>query len=186
MTPILTERSFDIITHSAKQTHRLGERLGRLLQPGDVVCLQGSLGSGKTCLTQGIGAGLGVSSTVRSPTFVLIREHAPDGDKPCLYHVDLYRIKEASDTLSLGLEEYLFGDGVTVIEWAERAMEIMPKMRLWVTLTHLDYTKRSLVFEASGERHMEVLLALKADLFGSGTQLPLETEGKRASDASSH
>lgn len=175
MTPILTDRSFDMITHSSKQTHRLGERLGRLLRPGDVVCLQGSLGSGKTCLTQGIGLGLGVSGTVRSPTFVFIREHAPIDDGPCLYHVDLYRINDSSAALRLGLEEYLYGDGVTVIEWAEHAMEIMPEVRLWVTLTHLDYTKRSLLFEASGERHMEIMLSLKADLFGSPSQPSLAT-----------
>ena len=172
-----------LLSRSPAETQALGQALGLAACPGDLILLWGNLGSGKTCLVQGIARGLDVQDSVRSPTFVLVTQHP---GRLMLYHIDLYRIKEASAASSLGLEEYLFGGGVTVIEWAERAVENMPKMRLWVTLTHLDYTKRSLVFEASGERHMEILLALKADLFGSGTQLPLEARGKRASDASSH
>lgn len=164
--PILTEHSFDLITHSAEHTFRVGERLGRLLGPGNVVCLQGDLGSGKTCLTQGIGAGLRVSGIVRSPTFVLVNEHDPMDDGPRLYHVDLYRVKDYRDAQALGLEDYLYGEGVTVIEWAEHALEIMPSERLWINLAYLDYGKRSLIFDASGECHMGVLLSLKETLYG--------------------
>lgn len=167
MTPILTERSFDIITHSAEQTERVGKRLGRLLEPGNVVCLQGDLGSGKTCLTQGIGLGLNASGTINSPTFVFINEHAPQNDGPYLYHVDLYRIHGSGEALALGVEDYIYGDGVTVIEWSDRAIEIMPPHRLWVTLTYLSESKRSLLFEASGEPYIRLLKALKAELFGS-------------------
>ena len=166
MSPILTGQSFDIITHSPDQTFRVGERLGHLLKPGDVVCLQGNLGSGKTCLTQGIGAGLEVSGVISSPTFVYVSEHAPAGCGPYLYHVDLYRIKDYWDALASFFEPYMYGDGVTVIEWADSAMEIMPDERLWVTLTYLDYTKRTLLFEAKGGHHVETLSALKEELYG--------------------
>ena len=185
MSPILTDRSFDIITHSREQTFRVGQRLGRVLGPGDVVCLQGTLGSGKTCLTQGIGAGLAVSGTIRSPSFVLIREHEPSDAGPCLYHIDLYRIRDAADAFALGIEDYLYSDGVTVIEWAERAQELVSAERLWITLTYLDYTKRCLLFEASGEHHVEMLAKLRAELFSPTTQRPTATR-TRALDASSH
>lgn len=165
MTPILTDHSFDIISHSPAQTLRIGERLGRLLRGGDVVCLQGALGTGKTCLTQGIGAGLGVGGVISSPTFVFIEEHPPLGKGPYLYHVDLYRLDDANAILALGVEDYLYSDGVTVIEWAERAREIMPRERLWITLSHLEYTKRSLLFEATGARYIELLALLRAELF---------------------
>jgi len=180
MAPILTDHSFDIITHSAEHTARLGELLGRLLRAGDLVCLQGELGSGKTCLTQGIGAGLGVAGTICSPTFVLVNELPPSGDGPFLYHIDLYRILDAYDALSLGLEEYVHGDGVVVIEWAERVQEYLPKSRLWITLTYLEDTKRCLLFEASGARYEALLDELRAALFGhKGQPRPSQDEGSR-------
>ncbi|MBM3187932.1 MAG: tRNA (adenosine(37)-N6)-threonylcarbamoyltransferase complex ATPase subunit type 1 TsaE [Chloroflexi bacterium] len=166
VTPIITENALDVITHSPKQTHLLGARLGALLRPGDVVCLQGDLGTGKTCLTQGIGAGLDVVGVIHSPTFVYINEHQPANVGPYLYHVDLYRIQDYFDALSLGLEDYVYGNGVTVIEWAERAIEIIPAQRLWVTLTYLDHTKRRLFFEASGARYREILRTLERELYG--------------------
>ena len=165
MSPIITDRAFDIITHSQDQTRRIGQLLAKFLQPGDVVCLQGELGSGKTCLAQGIGAGLGVSATISSPTFVYINEYsAPDGG-PYLYHVDLYRIEDLCDAFALGLEDYMYGDGVTVIEWAERAAELMPKNRLWITLSYVDYTKRSLYFQATGEHYVDLVTKLRSILF---------------------
>ncbi|MFP3895476.1 MAG: tRNA (adenosine(37)-N6)-threonylcarbamoyltransferase complex ATPase subunit type 1 TsaE [Anaerolineales bacterium] len=167
MSPILTDRSFDIITHSAKQTRLIGERLGYLLEPGSVVCLQGALGTGKTCLTQGIGAGMGVKGVIHSPTFVYINEHAPRGSGPYLYHVDLYRIQDYMDALALGIEDYIYGNGVTIIEWAERAQDIMPEERLWITISYLDYdSKRRIQFEASGEEYIQILLSLKGILWG--------------------
>jgi tRNA threonylcarbamoyladenosine biosynthesis protein TsaE len=168
VTPILTDQALETISHSATQTLRIGKLLGELLRPGDVVCLQGDLGSGKTCLTQGIGLGLHVAGTISSPTFVFISEHAPSGVGPYLYHADLYRIEEPNAVFSLGLEDYMYGDGVTVIEWAERAAEFVPSERLWITLTYVDYTKRSLRFEACGQHYVEILAAFKAQLFKRG------------------
>jgi tRNA threonylcarbamoyladenosine biosynthesis protein TsaE len=174
--PILTDHSFDIISHSPTQTFHLGERLGRLLRPGDVICLQGNLGTGKTCLTQGIGAGLRVSGTINSPTFVFINEHSALDAGPSLYHVDLYRVDDPSEVFALGLEDYMYGDGVTVIEWAERASEFMPTQRLWITLSYVDYTKRSLLLEASGAHYLELLTAFKADLYARKTPRPPQSE----------
>jgi len=133
--------------------------------------LQGDLGSGKTCLTQGIGVGLGVTGTICSPTFVLVNELPPSGDGPFLYHIDLYRILDAYDALSLGLEEYVHGDGVVVIEWAERVREYLPKNRLWITLTYLEDTKRCLQFDAAGPRYVALLDELREALFGRKAQL---------------
>ena len=102
---------------SVEQTRRLGATLGRLLQPGDVLLLEGELGAGKTALTQGIGAGLGVRSVINSPTFTILKEYT--GRLP-LYHFDLYRIESPEEVYALGFEDYFAGDGVCVVEWAER------------------------------------------------------------------
>lgn len=168
--PISTHRTLELITHSPAQTCQLGWLLGRLLRPGDVVCLQGELGSGKTCLARGVGSGLGVSGVVRSPSFVLINEHPSTGSGPRFYHVDLYRIRGVADALALGLEEYLYGDGVTVIEWAERARKVIPSERLWITLSHLGLARRSLVLEAWGAHYLEMLTTLKDSPFAHKVQ----------------
>lgn len=153
--------SFELVTRSARETFDIGVRLGSLLAPGDTVCLEGDLGSGKTCLTQGIGRGMGVNDVITSPTFVLINEYTPSGRGARLYHVDLYRIEREDDLVSLGLEDYIYGNGITVIEWAERARDYMPRERLWVTLTYLDPSSRLLRFEASGAHYEEVVGALR-------------------------
>jgi tRNA threonylcarbamoyladenosine biosynthesis protein TsaE len=166
VTPILTENSLDFISHSAEQTRRVGERLGRLLHSGDVVCLEGDLGAGKTCLTQGIGRGLGVSAAITSPTFIIVNQYQLPERGRTLYHVDLYRVETAAEAQATGLEELFFGDGICVIEWAERVREILPLDRLWVILRHVDETKRELRFEAQGERFHALLDRFRQDAFG--------------------
>jgi len=146
-----------LISHSAIHTRRIGECLGRLLEHGDVICLEGNLGTGKTCLTQGIGRGLGVTSAITSPTFVIIGEYPLPAHGRRLYHIDLYRVHTNAETRALGLTEYLYGDGICVIEWAEQAMDILPDHRLWITLRHLGDTKRELGFHASGKRYTDLL-----------------------------
>ncbi len=153
--------SIELVTHSAQETFDIGTRLGALLAPGDTVCLEGDLGSGKTCLTQGIGHGMGVNDVITSPTFVLINEYTPSQRGARLYHVDLYRIEHEDDLVTLGLEDYIYGNGITVIEWAERARDYMPRARLWVTLTYLDPHSRRLRFEATGAHYQEVVRALR-------------------------
>ena len=99
MAPVLDERSLDFISHSEAQTRRLGVRLGELLQGGDVICLVGELGAGKTCLAQGIGRGLGVEGPITSPSFTLINEYRQEQARLAFYHIDLYRIGDAKEFL---------------------------------------------------------------------------------------
>jgi tRNA threonylcarbamoyladenosine biosynthesis protein TsaE len=165
--PILDEHTLDFISHSPEQTRRYGARLGALLRAGDVIGLEGDLGSGKTCLTQGIGQGMGIVEPITSPTFTLIAEHRPPPPAPTLYHVDLYRLDDAvSEALTFGLDDYLYGEGVCVIEWAERAEAALPRERLWITLRHLDDSKRGLVIKAQGARYDELTQAFRQDAFG--------------------
>lgn len=166
MTPILTANSLDFVSHSAEQTRRVGQRLGRLLQGGDVICLEGALGAGKTCLTQGIGRGLGVTSAITSPTFIIVNEYPLPDRGHRLYHIDLYRVETPAEACATGLEDYFYGDGVCVIEWAERVLEILPDERLWITLRHMDDTKREFLLHAQGERYSDLLLRFRQEAFG--------------------
>ncbi len=113
----------EIITKSTEETLRLGTILGSLLQKGDVIGLFGDLGTGKTVFTQGIARGLKVEDYVTSPTFTLINEYS--GSLP-LFHFDVYRLDDPEELLELGYEEYFFGEGVTVIEWAEKIEDYLP------------------------------------------------------------
>lgn len=165
--PILDEHTLDFVSHSPSQTHRFGVRLGLLLQSGDIVCLEGELGTGKTCLTQGIGEGMEVVEPITSPTFTLIAEHRPTTPKPILYHIDMYRLNAAvSEALAIGLDDYLLGDGVCVIEWADRIQAALPAERLWITLRHLDDSKRGIVMNATGRRYKELLREFRRIAFG--------------------
>jgi tRNA threonylcarbamoyladenosine biosynthesis protein TsaE len=166
VTPILTANSLDFISHSAEQTRRVGQRLGRLLQGGDVICLEGALGAGKTCLTQGIGRGLGVTSAITSPTFIIVNEYPLPDRGYKLYHIDLYRVQTAAEACATGLEDHFYGDGVCVIEWAERVLEILPDDRLWITLRHMDDTKREFLLDAQGERYKDLLQRFRQEAFG--------------------
>ena len=166
MSPILNERSLDFVSHSEAQTRRLGARLGELLQGGDVLCLAGELGSGKTRLVQGIGQGLGIEGPITSPSFTLINEYRQERARLPLYHVDLYRVEEARETLSLGLDEYFYGDGVCVVEWADRAPDALPAEHLWIELRHLEETKRSLLMKAVGQRYEKLLREFRRRAFG--------------------
>jgi len=146
-----------VVTESAGETLALGERLGGLLRPGDVVALYGELGSGKTVLTKGIARGLGVEADVHSPTFTLIHEHA--GPIP-LFHVDLYRIEGEAEVESIGVEEYIEAGGVTVIEWAEKMRSVLPAERLDIALRVTGDTRRELVFETDSARMKAVVQEL--------------------------
>jgi len=105
------------ITHNTEETRAVGEALGSVAEPGDVLWLHGALGAGKTEMTKGVAAGLGSGDPVSSPSFALIHEY--HGGRLPLYHADLYRLETAA-ALDLGLEDYLEGEGVTVVEWGER------------------------------------------------------------------
>jgi tRNA threonylcarbamoyladenosine biosynthesis protein TsaE len=165
--PILDEHTLDFISHSPDQTRRFGARLGALLRASDVIGLEGDLGSGKTCLTQGIGQGMGIVESITSPSFTLIAEHRPPPPAPTLYHIDLYRLDDAvGEALAFGLDDYLYGEGVCVIEWAERVEAALPQDRLWIRLRHLAISKRGIVIVAQGPRYDELVQAFRRDAFG--------------------
>jgi len=167
--PIVANPTLDFVSHSTGQTQRIGSRLGEMLQAGDVILLEGPLGSGKTLLTQGIAQGLGVSDLVTSPSFTLINEYRPrdTGSRLPLYHVDLYRLADAApEAVAMGIEEYLYGDGVTVIEWAERAAEILPPEHLHIRLSIVSDSKRGVLMTPHGQRYIELLREFKHRAFG--------------------
>ena len=165
--PILNEQMLDIISHSEAQTRRLGARLAALLSPGDVIALAGGLGTGKTRFAQGVGLGLGVTEPITSPTFTLVREYRGPGVRLPLFHVDLYRIADAAETLTFGLEEYLYGDGVCLIEWADRlGRDRLPPEHLWIDFRYLDQSKRGLLVQPRGTRYEKLLRDFRREAYG--------------------
>ncbi len=138
-----------IKTESADATARLGLELGRRLRPGDVVALFGDLGAGKTTLVKGIAKGMGVTSEPRSPTFTLIHEHPGE---PPLYHIDLYRLAGEQEAEALGVEEYLYGGGVTAVEWADRMADLLPDARLDIEMRATEDGGRELTLRSQNDR----------------------------------
>ena len=131
------------------------------MSAGDVICLIGELGSGKTCFVKGIAEGLGIKGNiVTSPTFIIIREYK--GRIP-LYHIDLYRIGFIDDIRDIGMEEVVYGSGVTAIEWAEKISEKLPDERIDITLKWLDDTTRQIEMKAFGRHHRKVLKEVRED-----------------------
>ncbi len=147
-----------IILESLEETHNFGFRLGQLASAGDVICLDGDLGAGKTALTQSIARGLEVpgSCYVTSPSFAILHEYP--GRIP-LYHMDFYRLSDCSEILDLGFEEYFYGPGLTVIEWSKRALEILPTDRLTLHL-HIESEFRRKVACTFNERWHENMALL--------------------------
>ncbi|HUK81865.1 MAG TPA: tRNA (adenosine(37)-N6)-threonylcarbamoyltransferase complex ATPase subunit type 1 TsaE [Verrucomicrobiae bacterium] len=130
------------ISHSAAETFDYGRQLGGELRPGDTLALVGELGSGKTCFVKGIAAGLGVTQEVTSPTFTLIHEYR--GGRLPLVHVDLYRLDSLHEAVNIGIEDYLGGPGVTVIEWAERIEPLLPANVQRIRLSIVDDNTRNI------------------------------------------
>ncbi|MCA9823075.1 MAG: tRNA (adenosine(37)-N6)-threonylcarbamoyltransferase complex ATPase subunit type 1 TsaE [Dehalococcoidia bacterium] len=148
----------EMLTANEEQTRDLGERLGRRLQRGDVLLLSGDLGTGKTCLTQGIGRGLDCKGNVNSPSYVLMNEYA---GRETLYHADLYRIEDVEELDDLGLWDYA-ERGVLVIEWPERGPELLPGDGVVVELRYGDVERqRRLRFMPRGERGKAIVGALR-------------------------
>jgi tRNA threonylcarbamoyladenosine biosynthesis protein TsaE len=119
-----------------KETRAFGLALAKELKPGAIVGLVGDLGTGKTTLTRYIAEGLGILEPIQSPTFTIIREHR-SGRLP-LFHFDVYRLEGPDDLFELGYEDYFFGQGVTIVEWADKVADLMPEETLWI---HLDYVE---------------------------------------------
>ncbi len=164
MTPILDEHSLDFFSRSTEQTRRMGIRLGQLLQPGDIICLSGDLGAGKTTLVQGIAAGWGSLDAVSSPTFILVNVYRrPDGST--LSHLDAYRMASAVEAEDLDLEP-LIENGPVVVEWPERILEVLPGERLWVSLRWLADEQRGMLFKGYGHRYEVMVQKLKKQTYG--------------------
>jgi tRNA threonylcarbamoyladenosine biosynthesis protein TsaE len=147
----------ELTSRHPRDTQRLGARLGELARAGDVYLLVGNLGAGKTCLTQGIARGLGIGDYALSPSFVIVREHY--GRLP-LYHIDLYRLDDIAEIDELGLDEYIYGNGVCVIEWAEKGLALLPPEHLLVQIDYLGDTERRLKLTAIGRRYRELVAVL--------------------------
>jgi tRNA threonylcarbamoyladenosine biosynthesis protein TsaE len=156
--------SWRVLTRSPRQTMNWGVKLGKLLQGGEIIALIGELGTGKTCFVRGVTQGLDVGSDawIRSPTFTLINEY--HGRLP-VYHIDLYRVETRSQLEGLNLREYLYSDGVSLIEWFDHfpADEVDEYLELRIAYT--DSAKRELNFTANGERYEKIIEGFKGSTF---------------------
>ncbi len=146
-----------LVLHTADDTHALGRRLAAAARPDTVVALVGDLGAGKTSLSQGVGAGLGVTDPVVSPTFVMVQVH--DSGRMPMFHADLYRVESAAELQHLGLEEMMEDGGVTLVEWADRFPELLPDDHLVLRLSH-EGDHRVAEISATGPWHQAILESL--------------------------
>jgi tRNA threonylcarbamoyladenosine biosynthesis protein TsaE len=168
--PILDPHSLEFISRSAEQTRRAGMRLGGLLQPGDLVNLEGDLGAGKTTLVQGIAAGWGSLDQVTSPTFVLVnvyrrRDRSQNRREQRLYHLDAYRLNSEAEAIDLDLDA-LIGNGPLVVEWADRIAGTLPYECLWIAMRWVDTNQRDLLISARGHRYERMLIEFRKQVFG--------------------
>jgi tRNA threonylcarbamoyladenosine biosynthesis protein TsaE len=157
--------AFTFTSHSPVETQRLGSVLGRLLDGHELICLEGQLGTGKTTLIQAIGRAQGVTTPITSPTFTLVNEYR--GRKGMLYHVDLYRLSTPEEIVQAGIDAYLYGDGICLIEWAEKAQSILPAQLLYLVLTHAGDDSRHITVTSQGSSYRLLLLGLRDDLGAS-------------------
>lgn len=162
--PILDERNFEFFSHSPDQTRRLGIHLGGMLHSGDIVCLQGILGAGKTTLVQGIAQGWGALDPVSSPTYVIVNEYRR-ADEQRLNHVDAYRLKNAFEAEFLDFDRML-SQGPIVIEWAERIKPVLPPEHLWINLDHTGVENRAMMLSPQGIRYERMVETLRRKLYG--------------------
>lgn len=143
-------------TSSYEETMTIGSTLANLLKGGEVLTLEGDLGAGKTTFTKGIAKGLGIKRTVNSPTFTIIKEY--QGKIP-LYHMDVYRLEESDE--DLGFDEYFYGNGITIVEWAHFIKESLPEDLLKVEMVYDGENRRVITFKPKGEKYIELCKELK-------------------------
>jgi tRNA threonylcarbamoyladenosine biosynthesis protein TsaE len=154
----------DFFSRSPEQTRRIGSRLGAMLRTGDVICLQGDLGAGKTTFVQGVAQGWGSMDSVSSPTFIIVNEyrHPHEGS---LFHMDAYRLDSAPEAEELDLDSML-ADGALLIEWPERMDGIIPTEHLWIALEYVDEEEREMKFKSVGKRYDGLLENLRHAIAG--------------------
>lgn len=149
----------EILLKGLEKTEEFGIKLGKLLNPGDIVCLNGDLGAGKTTLTKSIGLGLGVDDYITSPTFALINEY--EGRVP-VYHFDVYRLENVEELYDLGFDEYFYGRGVSIIEWADKIEKLIPKERIVLDIKKgMDIDERRINITVYGNRYKDILKELE-------------------------
>jgi tRNA threonylcarbamoyladenosine biosynthesis protein TsaE len=146
----------DFFSRSPEQTRRLGMRLGETLQAGDVICLQGDLGAGKTTFVQGVAHGWGSQDSVSSPTFIIVNDYRRS---------DAYRLDSAPEAEELDLEAML-AQGALLVEWPERIDGLVPDERLWIRFEHVDQEEREMQFKATGKRYDDLLETLRHAAYG--------------------
>ncbi|MBM3246215.1 MAG: tRNA (adenosine(37)-N6)-threonylcarbamoyltransferase complex ATPase subunit type 1 TsaE [Candidatus Omnitrophica bacterium] len=155
----------EIISHSVNDTLKIGRRIAKKLQKGDIICLFGEFGSGKTVFTKGIASGLGIKkAAVISPSFVLIRQYP--GRKLTLHHLDLYRLKTPKDILTLGYQEYLYDEAATVIEWADKLGGFLPDEYLGITLKIKGQRERRIKIIPHGRHYRGLSNAIQKEIQG--------------------
>lgn len=164
--PILREGELDIISNSPEQTKRLGIRLGRLLQAGDIICLSGDMGAGKTVFSSGIGQGWGTRYKVTSPTYNLVHQHTRAQDNTTLYHLDCYRMQGIQEIDTIGFDDMLENKGVIVIEWADRILDAIPNDHLWVDLRAVDETRRNFILDPTGKHYQGLVDTFRNEIYG--------------------
>jgi tRNA threonylcarbamoyladenosine biosynthesis protein TsaE len=162
--PVLDRNSLEVISRSAEQTRRIGMRLGGILEPGDLICMVGELGSGKTTLVQGITAGWGSLDATTSPTFVLVNVYRrPQASR--LFHMDAYRLNSSAEAEDLDIDAML-DSGPLLVEWADRIFLALPDEYLTIHLQWMDEMQRDMIFSAKGSRYNLILNSLRSQLFG--------------------
>lgn len=150
-----------IVLKGLKETEEFGEKLGSILKPGDIISLTGDLGAGKTALTKSIGKGLGVEDYITSPTFTLINEYK---GRLNLYHFDVYRLEGPIDLYDLGFEEYIYSNGVSIIEWGDKIEEILPEERINIQIEKsVELDERIIYLYGEGERFEQFIKELNID-----------------------
>jgi tRNA threonylcarbamoyladenosine biosynthesis protein TsaE len=154
----------EFLSHSPEQTRRIGMRLGGALQAGDLICLQGDLGAGKTTFVQGLAQGWGSFDSVSSPTFILVNVYRRD-DGAQLFHMDAYRLDSTPEAEELDLDSML-AESALIVEWPERMAGLIPAERLWVNLEHVDDEERAMKFNAQGRRYIELLAVIQQAMAG--------------------
>ncbi|WKZ36539.1 MAG: tRNA (adenosine(37)-N6)-threonylcarbamoyltransferase complex ATPase subunit type 1 TsaE [Anaerolineales bacterium] len=162
--PILDAHMLEFFSRSPEQTRRIGVRLGGMLRAGDMICLQGDLGAGKTTFTQGLAQGWGSLDPVSSPTFILVNQYRrTDGSR--LFHLDAYRLDSVPEAEELDLDSMLV-EGALIVEWPERLGGLIPAENLWIRLDHISEEHRQMSFKAHGKRHDELLDGIRQSMLG--------------------
>jgi len=162
--PVFDSHTLGFFSRSPEQTRRIGARLGEQLRAGDVICLQGDLGAGKTTFVQGMAQGWGSLDSVSSPTFIIVNEYRRTNEDK-LFHMDAYRLDSAPEAEELDLDSML-ADGALLIEWPERIDGLVPTEHLWISLEYMGEEEREMKFKASGKRYDTLLESIRHTIVG--------------------